>query len=293
MRWRGSRWFHPLFSSALALALLIVVLLGLHGWLLWLGLGLTSALVVLVQLLARISHRSSLQAHQLVSANIQWMRELSSLQEALAHELNTPLATIKGMAGLMALDPTPVPDRLRVLQAEVRRMQLILEELLNFSRPLTPLVVETTDLVEVVKQVAELHEAMAAQKQVELTVQATPPMEVRCDPRKVKQIVMNLLHNAIDASPAGAMIALTLAESGGRVQLDVLDRGPGVPADQIARIVEAGVTSKPDGSGLGLTIARALAKQHGGALLLENREGGGLAVRVELPLRCLESGKQL
>jgi two-component system sensor histidine kinase HydH len=285
MRLHVSRLLHSLLPRALSIALLLVVVVGLHGWLRGLALGLTGALVVLVERSARAARRSSLAAHEAVGTHVQWMRELSSLQDTLAHELNTPLATIKGVAGLMALDPAPVPDRLRVLQAEVKRMQQTLEELLTFTRPLTPLAVETVDLREVVKQVVEQHEDFAAQRDVALIVEPTHPMMARCDPRKVKQIVMNLLHNAIEASPAGDSIALTLAADGERVQFGVLDRGPGVPPDQIARIVEAGVTSKPGGAGLGLTIARALARQHGGSLELENRAGGGLAARVDLPLK--------
>ncbi|MCU1282112.1 MAG: Sensor protein [bacterium] len=212
------------------------------------------------------------------------LRELTTLQEALAHELKNPLASIKGLAGLVELDPARACERLAVLQKEVCRMQLILDDHLSFSRPLTPLAAELTDVQAVVAGVVRLHEGLARQKHLTLDMSQTERLDVLGDPHKMRQMLMHLLVNAIDASNRGGIIEVTARRESERVRIGVLDRGPGLDAQMLSRAVEPGVTTKEYGSGLGLTIARALAEQHGGSLRLRNRDDGGLAAEVELPL---------
>ncbi len=109
-------------------------------------------------------------------------------------------------------------------------------------------------------------------------------MPVRCDPRKVKQVLINLVQNAIEASPRGAEVALEPdVDPRGGARVRVLDRGSGVDAALGELVWQPGVTTKATGSGLGLTIARAIARQHGGDLVLRPREGGGTVAELSLP----------
>ena len=231
--------------------------------------------------------RTSLDARdELLRAYDERLRELNRLQEALAHELKNPLASIKGLACLMQLEPARSPERLDVLRREVTRMQQILDEMLSFSRPLTPMRPQPTCVQTLIGAVVRLHEGVAAHKQLTLDTSLAERVEVFGDPQKLKQLLMNLLLNAIEASPTGATVELTARRDGARLRVQVLDRGPGLDAELLARAIEPGVTTKVEGAGLGLTIVRALAFQHGGALTLRNRDGGGLAAEVELPLKC-------
>ena len=109
-------------------------------------------------------------------------------------------------------------------------------------------------------------------------------LEVRCDPRKTKQILVNLVQNALEATPDGGEVRVALGRQNGFATVQVMDTGCGLSSAIGDRAFEAGVTSKAAGSGLGLTIARTLAEQHGGRLRLSNRDGGGCIAEVLLPL---------
>jgi two-component system sensor histidine kinase HydH len=289
MRRLRSRSIQRFTLVAVGTAALLTVAIGVHGWVRSLALCLIATLIAVAQRGQSAARRSFVRAcHEAVSANAQRLQELSSLQSALAHKLNNPLATIKALAGLMGLEPARAALRLPTLQLEVGRMQKIIEELLDLSRPMTPLVVERIELRALVRAVAELHEELARAKNIELVAAPGPPIAVCGDPRKLKQVLMGLLQNAIEASPEGQMIGLTLAVDEARVHVAVLDRGPGIPVADLERVVRAGVTTKPSSPGLGLTVALALVEQHCGSLTLENRQDGGFAARFQLPLDCSE-----
>jgi signal transduction histidine kinase len=163
-------------------------------------------------------------------------------------------------------------------------MQATLDEFLNFSRPLVPLALGDADLAALCREVAVLHEGMAQERGVALLA-PVDRVTARCDPRKVRQILINLLQNAIDASPRGATVELVASSDGdGAARLRVLDRGRGVEPGLGDAAFQPGVTTKESGFGLGLTIARALARQHGGELTLRPRAGGGTEAEVTLPM---------
>lgn len=229
--------------------------------------------------------------------------ELSALSAEIAHELKNPLASIKGLAQLVhrqlerrvegeragagAADQR-AHERLGVLRREVDRMQAILDEFLNFSRPLVPLSQREVELRELVEHVIDLHEAMAGERRVELELRDRPHGQVSCDPRKIEQILINLVQNALDEAGPDTVLELELrAGPDEGVEIAVRDQGPGLAPELGERVFELGVTGKREGSGLGLTVARALARQHGGELSLANRSDGqrGCEARLCLPRR--------
>ena len=221
--------------------------------------------------------------HEVLCSHAERAQELAALSGEIAHELKNPLASIKGLSALLAEDaPSGKPaERLAVVRREVDRMQVILDEFLNFSRPLVPLAIEAVDLRVLLEEVAEMHEGMAHERNVRLLVKAES-QTVRCDPRKVKQAIINLVQNAIEASPESSVVEIESAV-GDDVRATVLDRGSGVEASLGHKVFEPGVTTKARGSGLGLTIARALLRQHGGDVTLSARPAGGSVATMQLP----------
>ena len=222
-------------------------------------------------------------------------RELSTLSAEIAHELKNPLASIKGLAQLVRRGleraekgehaaTAKASERMTVLAREVDRMQAILDEFLNFSRPLVPLSQREVGLRELVDHVVDLHEAMAGERRVELLVLEREPIRCVCDPRKVEQILINLVQNALEATDPGTRIELELGSAAELVELRVRDAGPGLAPELRAQVFELGVSDKATGSGIGLTVARAIARQHGGELELGARADGARGCEAVLSL---------
>jgi signal transduction histidine kinase len=219
-----------------------------------------------------------------LEAHAEQARALTAFSGEIAHELKNPLSSIKGLAALMAPEQAGKnAERLAVLRREVDRMQTILAEFLDFSRPIGPLARESVDLAELCRSVVALHEGQLRANALGAHVEAAAQVSAPCDSRKVKQALINLLQNAIEASPRGSELRIELVDADGCARVRLCDRGAGLDASISAHAFDPGATTKPQGSGLGLTVARALARQHGGELTLSNRDGGGCVAELSLP----------
>lgn len=219
---------------------------------------------------------------QVLRSHEESTRTLTTLAGEIAHELKNPLASVKGLAALVDRGVEgKEKERLTVLRREVDRMQEILESFLNFSRPLVPLDIGPVKIAEVIERVVALHEGIATERGVQLRLDARRELSVKADERKVQQIIINLVQNALDVTPGGAAVDVVVAPERDGARVLVMDRGPGVADPE--RVFEPGVTSKEKGNGLGLTIARLLARQHGGEVRLLGREGGGTVAELSLP----------
>jgi signal transduction histidine kinase len=267
-----------------------------QGWTLLAATALTLLMTVagtMALLGRRAFERAVLAAATARAEALETMRarneELQALSGALAHELKNPLASIQGLAGLLARK-LPAGEReaehVRVLIGEVKRMGSILDEFLNFSRPARGLAVVEVPAAKLVRDVAPVYEDLAARRGVRLTLAIETERAVLCDPRKVKQVLVNLIDNALDAVADGGAVSVRVAAGDdGAALIEVCDDGPGLAPAVRERLFTVGTTTKDAGSGLGLVIARAIAEQHGGALTLVDRAAGGCCAALALPAR--------
>ncbi len=242
----------------------------------------------------RMLEQAATARQQALEALADRNRELVHLSSTIAHELKNPLASVAGLIQLLALgraNPDRQEERFQMLGKEVDRMRHRLDELLNFSRPVGDPELGQTAPLELMRQITSLHEGMARSGGVEVELPAQDPGALHCDGRKVKQALVNLLQNALEASPPGSVVRWIAAQEGDQMVLGVEDSGPGIEEQALELSLRAGFTTKEGGSGIGLTVARGIAEQHGGGLTLENRPQGGAKAVIRLPVKRPSPGE--
>jgi len=240
----------------------------------------------------RQSEREALRAEQLAA--------VGQMAAGMAHELRNPLTSMKILvqaaqdgAAARARDDSSSENSqvgtldgrdLAVLEEEITRLDELTRMFLDFARPPRP-EQRSLDLRSLVEQTLRLVAARAALAgvQIEFTQPAQAVMAA-VDPGQFRQVLLNLLANALDAMPAGGTITLTL-ESGadGWQTLRVSDTGVGLPTTLGPQIFTPFVTTKETGLGLGLSICKRIAEAHGGTLTAEDRPGGGAVIIFRVP----------
>ena len=213
--------------------------------------------------------------------------------QALAHEFKAPLSSIRGAAELLGED-MPREDRARFianLRAEAERMQRVVERLLELSALEARhgrVDFAELDLRALVEQSVATARSAAEPRGVTMTLAAGPAVRVRGENFLLAQSIGNLLHNAIEFTPAGGTVTVAIAVDGARATVSVEDTGPGVPAYALEKVFDRFYSlPRPDtgrkSSGLGLSIVREVARLHGGEATLENRRDGGARAVLVLP----------
>jgi two-component system sensor histidine kinase HydH len=246
-----------------------------------LGVGVTVA--VALMLAAAVFWRLSRRA-QAVEARLGQQRHLAALGEmsaVLAHEIRNPLASLKGHAQLLAERVTDDPALTRKVTRivdEAQRLETLTHGLLDFART-GRLELAEVDPAALLRRCADacLHAPHAT------VVEAVgAPTRWRLDAPKLERVLVNLLDNAVQAAP-GATVEARVYGDDRQLVFEVRDHGPGVPADERARIFEPFHTTRTRGTGLGLAVAQRIVEQHGGTIEVLDALGGGACFRITLP----------
>ncbi|MCU0792827.1 MAG: HAMP domain-containing histidine kinase, partial [Opitutaceae bacterium] len=206
----------------------------------------------------------------------------------VSHELKTPLTTIRLYSELLAQgrvkEEAKRADYLATIGRETERLGRLVGNVLDFSRleqGKKKYARVDCDLAAMLRRLAEAHGPRLAEAGLHLGIETPERLGVATDPDAVEQIVLNLLDNVCKYASEGGEVWLTLESAASGARLTVADRGPGVPAEQRERIFEKfhrmddRLTAEKPGAGLGLSIARQLARGLGGDLVCRAREGGG------------------
>jgi signal transduction histidine kinase len=211
---------------------------------------------------------------------------LGRLSAGLAHELRNPLNTLSVLTYAMTeqaeRNGLHVAD-LEVVQSEVRRLSLLIDQFLDFARPRRPLF-ERQRLGEVLEETLLLIGPEAGKKGIRLerAWNETPP--VWGDGDQLKQVFLNLMLNAMQAMEQGGTLRASTRLVAGGVVVEVHDTGPGISPDVVDRLFEPFVTTRAGGTGLGLPISLRIIEGHSGELRLESKPGEGTTATVWLPV---------
>jgi C4-dicarboxylate-specific signal transduction histidine kinase len=274
--WQVYRWQILLVGSALVFqALLITLLLHERG---------------------RRQH-AEVQSRQRMSelARVNRFSTAGELTASIAHEINQPLGAIRVNAETMELmvkSGAPDIDEVREIVADIRRDEERASNVIIRLRSLlkkTPIEVRETDFNEVVREAIDLLSGLAIGRLVEVrSALSTVPLPVKGDPIQLQQVILNLIVNAMDAMSdlpvAERRITIRTVRDNEVAEVSIADRGPGIPPDNLKQVFEPLFTTKTEGMGIGLSIARTIVEAHGGQLSAENLPGNGALFRVSLPL---------
>jgi PAS domain S-box-containing protein len=223
-------------------------------------------------------------------------RELQAKSDFLAdisHELRTPLTVIRGNAevGLELERDCVHADLLEAIVEESGMVSRMVEDLLFLARSDSeslPLDSQIVPVVQVLGGMARRAEALVREHRAQLGTALNGEGRVRCDSQRLEQAVLVLIENAAKYGPPGEPIMLSSFASRGELLIEVSDRGPGIPPEELPHIFERFYrgedSSEERGAGLGLAIAKSIAEAHGGSLEIESHPGGGTRVSLRLPL---------
>jgi signal transduction histidine kinase len=210
---------------------------------------------------------------------------VGQLAAGIAHEIRNPLTSIKMLVQVAREGPRPgLPDDdLAVIEKEIRRVEQSLQTFLDFARPPRP-AMGPTDLRKVLQETLNLTRGRAGRQNVQVRLETHGEGFVRpADASQLRQVVVNLVLNALDAMPRGGALTLDLAAQPSEIQLSVRDTGGGIAAEVHDRLFEPFVSTRETGSGLGLVVCRRIVEDHGGTIEGENLANGGACFTVRLP----------
>ena len=207
------------------------------------------------------------------------LAQLGEMSAVLAHEIRNPLASLKGMAQLLV---EKLPDgreskKARRIVEEAVRLEVLSQTLLDFVRS-GKVEREAVNALELLREAAEA----AAPGRVQISTTGPVDRSVMLDPLRIRQVLVNVIQNAVQASTNEQPIEATVEHTERRLRIQIRDHGPGLAPGDEAQIFDAFKTSKTHGTGLGLAIAKRIVELHDGTLVGHNHPGGGAEFVLEI-----------
>jgi signal transduction histidine kinase len=203
---------------------------------------------------------------------------------AIAHELRNPVSMIaSSIATAKQLEGKEREEMFAIASEEAQRLVTLTTDFLAYARPRSPKL-EPSSVSDTIHYVADACRAHAHQKTVQVQVQVTDNLTAYADSGQLQQALINLIVNAVDAAPANSTINLRAYTEGNRICIDVDNAGESLSVATLSRIFEPFFTTKPKGSGLGLSIARNIARAHGGDVVLTGNGPERICFSLTLPI---------
>jgi len=205
----------------------------------------------------------------------------------VAHDIKTPLIAIGGFTSIVHkhLDPAnPDREKLGIVLKETERLEAMVKDMLDFSKPLK-LQKTREDISRILTETVEVVAKIAEQRNVNFKANLSHHIDpVSVDVARFKQVLINLLVNAVQASPSGQTVTIETHSRGRDLAIDVIDCGCGISLDQRPEIFSPFFTTKKEGTGLGLPIVQKIIDAHNGSVEVLDNPEGGVTFRVVLPI---------
>jgi signal transduction histidine kinase len=211
----------------------------------------------------------------------------------VAHDLRTPLTRLRGIAedALASNDPARIREALADCVEEADRVTAMLHTLMDISEAETGTMAlqrEPVPLAELVRQAVDLYEDAAEDRSIAIETHVPGDLVVPVDRARLRQVLANLLDNALKYSPDGTRVEIRAGAMGDRAVLTVADQGPGIPPDELPlvweRLYRGDRSRSTRGLGLGLSLVKAIVEAHGGAVALDSAVGAGSRFVISLPM---------
>jgi len=221
-------------------------------------------------------------------------RDRQAMLASIAHEVRNPLGGMELFQGLLSEELAELGDGVEAetrdeligyagrVTKELGYLKGVVNDFLAFARE-TPLTRAPTRLRELLDEIVGVVGGEAAKREVTIELAGPADLEHSLDAGAIRRGLLNLVQNALQATPAGGRVIVTAEREGAVLRLSVRDTGRGIPADKLAEVRKPFVTTKEKGTGLGLAVVDKIARGHGGELVIESEEGRGTEVRLELP----------
>ncbi|WP_209124909.1 PAS domain S-box protein [Alkalihalobacillus sp. BA299] len=207
---------------------------------------------------------------------------IGQLSAAVAHEIRNPLTSIKGFIQLFR-------DRIEkeytdLMLSELERIEVIVTEFLSLAKPQANYFLEK-DPTLILKNTLAIIETEALLNQIEIksTIDENTP-SIFCNEHKIKQVLINVLKNAIEAMPNGGTLQIKMKNENPYVIIEISDQGYGIPKNKIQKLGEPFYSSKEHGTGLGLMVCFKIIEEHKGTITIDSEEGAGTTVSIRLPV---------
>jgi len=213
---------------------------------------------------------------------------IGKMSAGIAHEIRNPLVSIRGLTEIFLEDcnDEETKNDLEVILKEVTRLNQFTEQLLQFSRP-KEIVFERMSIIEAFEDVITMLKHEYKEKNIEIISNMDESGYIIGDFDSVKQVLLNILFNAIQFSPKGGVISIKSYFSNiekSMIKIEIADKGPGIPHENLSTIFEPFYTTRKGGSGLGLSIVKRIMHLHGGDIIIHSKVGIGTTVDLLFPI---------
>jgi two-component system sensor histidine kinase HydH len=221
------------------------------------------------------------------------LASLGQLAAVISHEIRNPLGSIQGAVDILGqglADTDPKAEFAQIARKEIAALERLTSEILQFSRPSPPKQMPINPR-EIIEGARRLCADQARRQGIEIDSDQVSGACILVDPEQIRQVLLNILINAIQVQPSGGKIEIRVSRASEEVVISIRDSGPGIARENLNRIFEPFFTTRREGTGLGLAISYQLVTNNGGRIRVESPPGEGACFRISFPADIPESAE--